>query len=54
MSASCFEPAVRRTGKRRARQGFVLLAAAAITIVVLLPAIGQRFRNVPEFARLIR
>jgi Mg-chelatase subunit ChlD len=40
MSASCFEPAVGRTGKRRARQGFVLLAAAAIIIVVLLPAIG--------------
>jgi Mg-chelatase subunit ChlD len=40
MCAFCIEPGAARAGNRRGRRGFVLLAAAAMVFLLLLPAIG--------------
>jgi Flp pilus assembly protein TadG len=40
MYAFCIEPGAARAGNRRGRRGFVLLAAAAMVFLLLLPAIG--------------
>ena len=40
MYAFCIEPGAARAGNRRGRRGFVLLVAAAMVFLVLLPAIG--------------
>ena len=40
MFASCFDRGPASGGKRRTRRGFVLLTAAAMVFLVLMPAIG--------------
>lgn len=41
MFASCFELGAAPSGHRRGRRGFVLVTAAAMVLLVLLPAIGM-------------